>query len=191
MADNAIYNKIGRTWFFSESGVYVPVTVNIMIASGEIDTNIDFTMDEGGTGLVDGAAISSPKCDLTDEFAAFRLSTVVEYQSAAPTAGTTLDFWWSPSMHATAANGNAGGVTGVEAVLVVTGSQLEQCQYIGSLTLSALTTHQNGVINPIRPFVPMFRYGCLIIHNNGGQTLCDTDAIESAVMMQEIFPEVQ
>ncbi len=62
-----------------------------------------------------------------------------------------------------------------------------QLQFIGSLICSADNEFQ---IQDIGVFSPTHRYGCLVVKNECGQTIC-TDVVETAVVMTPIVPESQ
>ena len=99
--------------------------------------------------------------------------------AATPTAGNTIELWWSPSSSATAGTDNAGNATGTDAAYSgyssnITAS-LKQCQLIGVfvVTAQATTTVQNGFVGR---FSPPERYGSLIVWNKSGAAFHSSDA---------------
>ena len=171
---------------FATHATYVPTGGNII----EIGTPTEVEMSL--LDLVDGAAVQSTKADLGAVRAArYVVTPCIEYQVAAPTTATLVEFYWSASGQATAANGNPGYATGADGAYTGTPATLvegiAQLQYLGQLVVSADIEFQ---IADIGVFSPKHRYGSLIVKNETGQTICDTDIIESAVVLTPIVPDI-
>jgi len=99
--------------------------------------------------------------------------------AATPTAGTTVDFYLSPSSSATAGTDNAGNCTGANASYAGYSSNLNatlpQLLFIGSFVVPAIatTTVQNAFVG--RFYVPK-RYGSIVVVNRSGVALHTTEA---------------
>ena len=115
----------------------------------------------------------------------------IEYQLADPTTGTVVGFYWAASSHATAAEGNPGYTTGVVGEYsggpATLAEGLDQLKYIGSLIVSA---DQDKQIMDVGILAPTQRYGSLIVVNETGGTICDTDIDESAVVLTPIVDDI-
>lgn len=102
----------------------------------------------------------------------------------APTAGTTMDFYWSASASGTAGTGNDGGCAGADQAYknAEEAEWLKQLIYLGSLVLTndAAPTVQIQTINS--DFKPPQRYGQVVVYNGSGQAL-EGDAVEMFVAL--------
>lgn len=155
------------------------------------DTQVELVL----LNLTDGTAAQSAKGDLGANFADEYLCTAcIEMQVAAATAGEVVEFYWSPSSSGTAGTGNAGGASGAAAAYSGYSSDLadsvKQLALIGTMTMTddAVDSAQIGIVGILRP---MHRHGSLIVKNECGQTVCDTDDIEAHVVLSPIIPESQ
>lgn len=148
--------------------------------------------------LAAAAARQSEKADLdrgvvTDRFAQrWAVTPRIEFD-VAPADNKTVDFYWAPSLSATAGNGNPSGITGADAAYTgSTGSTIAesvlQLQHIGSLPL---TNDADGVIQQ-KTFTTTFstQWGSLVVVNNGGQAL-EGDDIEMSVTLTPLEDEAQ
>lgn len=145
--------------------------------------------------LADGAAVQSGKADLgANRAAEYAVRACIEMQVAAATAGAVIEFYWSPSSSATAATGNAGGCSGVAAAYSGYSADLadsvKQLQLLGTMTMTddAVDSIQ---IAEVGVLFARERYGSLVVKNESGQTICDTDDIEAHVVLDPIIPESQ
>lgn len=114
---------------------------------------------------------------------------------AAPTAGLTVDFHIGYSDSATAANDNPGNLSGAAGAYQGYGADaasgieaLLHLHFIGALTCTADADIQVAEIGIIRPPADN---ACLVIHNKSGQTIADTDGVETSVHIIEIIDEIQ
>ena len=142
--------------------------------------------------LADGAAVQSVKADLGAVRARqYVVTCCIEYQVAAPTTGTFVEFYWSASGQSGAAVGNPGYATGADGAYTGTPGTLAegiaQLTQIGLLIVSADLEFQ---IADCGLFLPTHRYGSLIVKNETGQTIADTDIIESAVVLTPIVEDI-
>ena len=154
-----------------------------------------FDLCRVSSDLVDAAAVQSAKADLGENRALeYNVRACIEMQVAVADDGSTVNLYWSPSQHTTAANGNAGGCTGVAGAYSGYSSDLatakRQLEYIGpmNMTNDAVDSAQIGEVAVFRPTE---RYGSLVVINNAGETLCDTDDIETHIVFDPIVPESQ
>ena len=171
---------------FATHASYVPTGGNII----EIGTPTEVEMSL--LDLADGAAVQSTKADLGAVRASrYVVTCCLEYQVAAPTTATLVEFYWSASGQATAANGNPGYATGADGAYTGTPATLvegiAQLQFLGSLIVSADLEFQ---IADVGVFSPKHRYGNLIVKNETGQKIADTDIVESAVVFTPIVDDI-
>jgi len=145
--------------------------------------------------LADGNARQSAKADLgANRAVEYICRAAIEMQVAAATAGGTIYFYWSPSMSSTAANGNAGGCSGADQAY--TGYSADKDQSIKQLVfIGPMLMTDDGVdsvqIAEVGVLRPTQRYGSIVVYNQCGQTICDTDSNESQVVLDPIIPESQ
>jgi len=156
---------------------------------GDFSGGEDYALDLDS--LADGAARQGGKGDLGATRARLYMVVVAIEFDVAPTAGTTVDFYWSSSQSETAATANMGGASGSDGAYKA-GEEAEwvkQLEYLGSLTATndAATTVQKQVIGAI---TPSQRYGMPVVVNNGGQAL-EGDGVEMYFALVPIVDEVQ
>lgn len=172
---------------FATHASYVAATNNVI----EIGTPTEVEMSL--LDLADNAAVQSTKADLGAVRASrYVVTCCLEYQVAAPTTGTFVTFFWSASGQSGAAVGNPGYATGADGAYTGTPATLAegiaQLVRIGFLEVSADLEFQ---IADIGVFSPKHRYGSLIVLNETGQKIADTDIIESAVVLTPITTDIQ
>ena len=172
---------------FATHASYVATTNNVI----EIGTPTEVEMSL--LDLADTAAVQSTKADLGAVRASrYVVTCCLEYQVAAPTTGTLVEFYWAASGQSGAAVGNPGYATGADGAYTGTpGTLVEgiaQLQFLGSLVVSADLEFQ---IADIGVFSPKHRYGSLIVKNETGQKIADTDIVESAVVLTPITTDIQ
>jgi hypothetical protein len=145
--------------------------------------------------LADAAAAQSAQVDLGAKFAErYACVAAIEMQVAAATDGSTVDFYWNASASATAATGNMGAASGSAAAYTGYSADLatalRQLIYIGSMVMTddAVDSLQIGFVGDL--YTP-HRYGSLIVANNTGQVICDTDDIEAHIVLNPVIPEIQ
>lgn len=143
------------------------------------------------TSLANGAARESDKVDLGATRARlYGVAVAIEFD-VAPTAGNTVEFYWSASPSGTAGTANDGGAAGADQAYQA-GSEDEwkrQLIFLGSLiaTADAATVVQRQTVGY---FTPPERYGQIIVVNKSGQAL-EGDAVEMYVALVPIVDEVQ
>lgn len=183
---NEVLVKSGTVLIFASSGVYSPGANTTL---GTLTDDIDMV------GLTTGQAREGVKADLTAlRAAAFSVDMTME-PATDPTAGDTIDLYWSGSHSGTAAVGNMGNVTGADAdwagaVGETLAESLAHMIFIGSLPLAVQNDADGVQIGHVGIFVPTERYGVLVVHNNSAITL-HSDSIEMAVRFTPIIDEVQ
>lgn len=181
--------EVGATQIsFATHASLVPAAANIM----EVGTPSEIELSL--LNLADTAAAQSAKFNLgANRAPRYNLRACLEWQVAAPTTGERVDFYIGWSDQATAANGNDGYLTGVVGAYTGTPATLAeglaQLQFIGSQVASADIEFQISNINT-EPIVPLARYGSLVVVNEGGQVLCDTDVIETNVVLTPMVDDV-
>lgn len=129
--------------------------------------------------LANGSYRQSAKLDLGTPFAqAYDVFVDCEH-AATPTAGNTLDLWWSASTSATAGTDNQGGTSGSDASYTGynadAANSVKHLLFIGSMVLAARATAtvQKGYVGT---FVPPTRYGSLVLLNGAGSAFHSSDA---------------
>ena len=172
---------------FATHATYAPGTNNVI----EIGTPTEVEMSL--LDLADTAAVQSAKADFGALRAAQYMATCcLEYQVAAPTTGTFVEFYLAASGQSGAAVGNPGYATGADGAYTGTPATLaeglDQLAFIGSLKVSADLEFQIGDVGM---FSPWHRYGSLIVRNLTGQKIADTDIIECAVVFTPIVDDIQ
>lgn len=143
------------------------------------------------TSLANGAARQGAKADLgATRPAGYAVRVGIE-MDVAPTAGNTVEFYWSASASSTAATGNDGGASGADGAYKA-GEEDEwkkQLTYIGCIILTndAAPTVQMQTINGF--FIPPERYGQVVVVNESGQAL-EGDAVEMFVALIPQYDKV-
>jgi hypothetical protein len=145
--------------------------------------------------VADGAARQSAQVDLGAHFAErYAVTACIEMQVAAAGAGAEIEFYWNASPSSTAASANMGAASGSDGAYIGYSSDLadavKQLIYIGSLVMTddAVSSIQIGYVGDL---YPPHRYGSLIVKNECGQTICDTDDVEAHVVLNPIVLELQ
>jgi len=186
---NEVLVRAGTVIIFATSS-YVP-DANDSLGSAPGSTILDVV------ALTSGQARESVKQDLSaTRAAAYSVDVAVEVETD-PTAGDTIDLYWSGSQSATAAVGNYGpDVTGADADYAGTGhgytlaEALAQMIFIGSLPLAVQNDLDGVQVGHVGVFVPTERFGVLVYHNNSAIVLF-SDSVECAVRITEIIDEIQ
>lgn len=175
--------------FANFAGDFSPAAANDLREG--TDTEVELVL----LNLLDGAAAQSAKVDLGAHFAQeYAVVALIEMQVAAATAGSVVELYWSASPSATAANANMGAASGSAAAYSGYSADLsdavKQLIFIGAMTMTddAVDSAQIGMVGILRP---PHRHGSLIVKNETGQTICDTDDIEAHVVLNPIIPEIQ
>ena len=147
------------------------------------------------TAVADGAGRQSAKVDLgAVRAASYAVFGCVDFTGEAPTAGDTVDYYWLPSTHATAANGNVAGNSGLDADApggalgsITLGELKRMAQSIGSLVIHDGAVVQNGFVGV---FSPAGRWGQLLVINESGDVF-EADDVEMHQVMNPIVDEIQ
>ena len=142
--------------------------------------------------LADAAAVQSTKFDFGAVRAAWYVITAcMEYQVAAPTTAKLIEYYISASGQLAAGVGNPGYATGADGAYTGTPATLveglSQLDLIGSMKVTADLEFQ---ISDCGVFSPTHRYGSLIVKNETGQKIADTDIIETAVVFTPIVDDI-
>jgi len=179
--------------FADHAGDFSPTAANDLRISTDGSNETDAELEL--LNVADGAARQSDQVDLGEHRApSYACMAAIEMHVAAATDGDIIEFYWAPSMSATAATANPGGVSGSDSAYSGYSSDLDtavkQLQYIGCMAMTddAVDSLQIGFVGV---FSPTDRYGTLVVKNECGQTICDTDDIETHVVLNPIVPEVQ
>lgn len=163
-----------------------PAAANVM----EIGTPTEVELSL--LNLADAAAVQSDKFTLPANFAEkYLCRACLEWQVAAPTTALTVEFYvgWSDTTGALVGNsgyltGSDGAYTGTPGTLV---EGLSQLDFIGVQVATADLEFQISTIGVV---VPLSRFPILVVRNLAGQTLCDTDIIETNIVWTPIIGDV-
>ena len=193
MATNNINTILLKEWSF-QSSVYVP-TGNNDLSTGS-PTVVNLTLDEGGTGLADLAALNSDQVDLGPLLPTWISVMACLEWFAAVTAENTVDMYWCESANSNVAAGNPGGPDGVDGLYTGEGdggTDEEAVPNMIDIGSFICETHTSGhaQIARVGGFMPIFRYGQLIVVNKSGTLLCGDDDIESSVLLYGTIPDIQ
>lgn len=180
--------------FANFAGDFSPTAANDLRVGADLETELVFE------NLADAALIQSAKCDLADTYSrwvpSYACVACVEMQVAVADPGSNVDFYWNASGIVTAATGNMGDTSGSSGAYTPysgdaadIAAALGQLIFIGSLVMSdeAVDSIQVGFVGILRP---PHRWGSLIVANNAGNTICDTDDIEAHVVLNPILDEM-
>ncbi len=171
---------------FATHASYVPTTNQVI----EVGTPTEVEMSL--LNLADAAAVQSTKADLGAVRASrYVVTACIEYQVTAPTTATFIEFYWAASGQSAAAVGNPGYATGADGAYTGTpGTLVEGISQLALIGVMLVTTDLEFQIADVGIFSPAHRYGSLIVKNETGQTICDTDIIESAVVFTPIVDDI-
>lgn len=137
------------------AGAFAPAAAHIQYDGSNTDLNGEFDADT----LASDAAWQSDKVDFGATRAPlYRVDAC--FDTAAATAGDTINLYWAASHSATVGTGNSTDVTGANGTFTVTDDLLAQMQFIGSLSLNVSDTVSKGHVGFL---VPSKRYGSLIV----------------------------
>lgn len=143
------------------------------------------------TSLATTDSRQSDKVDLGATRAAmYSVRVGIEFD-VAPTAGSTVEFYWSASASSTAGTGNDGGCSGADGGYKAG----EETEWQKQLTLLGVLVATNDAaptvqIQTIGRFSPQERYGQIVVYNGSGQAL-EGDAVEMFVALIPLIDESQ
>lgn len=164
-------------------------------AANDLREGTDTQVEMVWLNLADGSALQSAQVDLGAHFAErYALVAAPEMQVAVATDGEVIEFYWNASASSTAATGNMGAATGSAAAYSGYSADLatsvRQLIRIGKMVMTndAVDSVQIGFCGDL---YPPHRYGSLIVKNECGNTICDTDDIEGHIVLNPIIPELQ
>lgn len=145
----------------------------------------------GLTSLANNAAREGAKADLgATRPGGYAVRCGIE-MDVAPTAGNTIELYWSASESATAGTGNDGGAAGADQAYKAAEEDewKKQLTLIGVLVLTAdlAPIVQIQTINGF--FIPPSRYGMPVVINKGGQAF-EGDAVEMFVALIPAYDKV-
>jgi len=188
---NEVLQKVGTQIRFCVAASLSPADAATNWTIGT-PTDVALTL----SAVANAAARQSAKVDLGATRAAkYELLGCVDFTGETPTAGNTIDYYWAPSTHATAANGNVAGNSGVDAACpdgctttgITIAEFVKQCTFIGQLVVTDDGTVQCGIVGT---FCPTGRYGQLIVVNSSGDAF-EADDVEMHQVLNPIVDEIQ
>ena len=146
-------------------------------------------------GVANAAGRQSAKCDFGAVRARkYALFGCVDYTGETPVAGQYIDYYWAPSTHATAGNGNIAGNSGGDAdapdgaIGSITLAEFKGlCIPIGRMKIHDGACVQNGFVGYL---YPPTRYGQLLVINEGDDTFEDDD-VEMHQVLCPVVDEIQ
>ena len=172
---------------FATHASLVPAAANVMELGSPTEVEMSLL------NLADTAAVQSAKFALpTNRAPRYVIRACLEWQVAAPTTALTVEFYIGWSEASSALVGNSGYLTGSDGAYAggpaTLTEVLTKLQFIGVQIATADIEFQISTIGG--PFVPLARYGSLVIRNLAGQTLCDTDIIDTNIVMNPLVGDV-
>lgn len=143
--------------------------------------------------VANNAAWQGAKVDLGAVHAESYTVVVGWEPNATPTAGLTVEYYWSASNSGTAGTGNAGGASGTDLAYQAGNEDAfkAQLEFLGRpliLTATATGTVQIQTIN--NRFIPPTRYGMPVMVNKSGVT-SKTTATNHFIALIPNPPEIQ
>lgn len=171
---------------FATHATYSPTTNQVIEIGTPTEVECSFL------DLADAAAVQSTKFDFGAVRASrYMITACMEYQIAAPTTGTLIEFYLAASGQSGAGVGNPGYATGADGAYTGTPATLveglSQLALIGAMLVTADLEFQ---ISDCGVFSPAHRHGSLITRNLTGQKIADTDIIETAVVFTPIVDDI-
>ena len=186
MATNLVLRKAGTKIIVGDSDCNP--TAGVGLTGTE---TVDFTF----LNLLTATAGQSVKFSFSTPWGTlWRVVAGLEFDSA-PTAGLTVNFFIGYSDSITAGNNNPGNLSvaagayqgyGADAASGV--EAMKQLIFVGSLICTADADVQIAEIGIIAPTADN---ACLVVDNQSGQTIADTDGVETSVHIIEIIDEIQ
>ena len=188
MANELLTKPVARIVFastedFPNSGVGPPTTnANDILFGSPTNGLFDLT-----SLAANGGARASSKVDLTElQSSKWQLNACLEH-APTPVDNETCAFYWASTPNSTTAEGNPGGLSGVDATFTDLPGILGQFQFIGALLLRA------NIINIGKvglPFSPMWQYGMLVMVNHSAAAM-HTVMDETHITLTEFIDELQ
>lgn len=177
----AALEMAANIWSYLNPSPHMAITAVFRQQMGTVKTFKSSGGDAAITlaSLANGSYRQSAKLDLGAVQGRVYAVYVDAELAATPTAGNTIDLFWSPSSSGTAATDNAGGASGSDASYTGYSSNaaasVKQCVFIGSLvcTAQATATVQKGFAGYL---VATQRYGSLILLNGSGAAFHSSDS---------------
>jgi len=144
--------------------------------------------------VADAAGRQSLKMDIGTPWAReYDCFGCVDFALENPSATGQIDYYWAPSTHATDANGNVAGNSGLDADCpggalgsITLLEFLKMCIPIGSLFTHDGASVQNGYVGR---FEMPTQWGQLIVVNNGGDVY-ENDDVEMHTVLNPVIPDI-
>lgn len=147
-------------------------------------------------GLTTGQCRAATKVDLGASHAREYAVDMEMEMATDPVTGETWNIYWYESHSTTAAVGNLGGTTGVDADYtgydtLTLAESLGHLIFIGSFVMGANNTADGVQIGRVGVFEPTERYGGIVALNNTSDTSFATDSNEMAIRIRPRVPDIQ
>ncbi len=185
MPNNILY-VVGTPIVYADTTDYSPTAARTL---GTRTDQIDVT------SLAAAAARQGAKVDL-GATRAMLYDVRINFEIAAdPTAGGSVDLYWSPSQSTTANVGNVGHCTGADAAYAAIAGYtlaelLTHLHFIGAAPV-AVQNDGDGVQSAhVGVFSPTGRYGSPVIVNSCSQAF-HGDAVEFAILLEPMIAQIQ
>lgn len=178
---------IGAQWCFRDATDFSVTAANDLRINGGTVNNVNMDL---GSIITDGAAYQSDKTgDLSVAGrlpAAFQVSACLQFGTGAPTDGRVVEFFWSGSNSATAANDNMGFASGSQGAYTILSEEQNQLIRIGSLVINDRSGSSPYLARGnVGMFIPRHKYGSLIIINRSGSTIL-TNGTQNHIVFTQI-----
>ncbi len=143
--------------------------------------------------VANNAARQSAQFDFGENRAQTYIVRAAFEMAATPNDGGPIEFALAPSSSPTAATGNPGGVSGLDAAYTGYSSNLtssfRQLDFIGVFSCTVQVTAVAQIAIVARYF-PVERYGSLVVYDKSGAAF-HSDDIEIHIVFDPIVPEIQ
>lgn len=130
----------------------------------------------------------TPKASLGDPRPRQYAVLLLTQFGTAPTAGRTLELYWSSSNNATAGTNNDGQCSGTDAAYSIGADGLKQLVPVGTLVVDNAAADTNQQASFL--FIPPTQYGQFVLYNNTDQAL-DNESNDTLIIMIPLDDEVQ
>lgn len=192
MANKILYDEMDGTpaqiTLADFAGDFNPTAANDLRHASATDTEVQLAL----ASLADGAYRQSAKFDFgAVRSPAYFARGAIEW-AASVAAGDTIELYIAFSQHATAANGNPGGLSGSDAAYTgYSANGDDSIKQVKTVLIGVATAQATGTVQIMEfgYFQPLERYGIVVVSATGNAL--HSDDVEMNIVLDPIFNEVQ